>query len=67
MKILFYGNCQLFAILKTLNLYPDIITHNIECFSSDICEEEFTLLINTSDIIITQPITDNYRDKMYFI
>ena len=29
MKILFYGNCQLFAILNTLNLDNDIITHNI--------------------------------------
>ena len=28
-------------------------------------EEEFKTLINTCDIIITQPISDNYRDKTY--
>jgi hypothetical protein len=65
MKILLYGNCQTYSILKTLNLDKDIIINNIECFKTDIKEDEFKTLINTSDIIITQPISDNYRDKIY--
>jgi len=65
MKILFYGNYQLFAILKTLNLNNDIITNYVECFSNDLSETEFTLLINDADIIITLPILDNYRNKPY--
>jgi hypothetical protein len=65
MKILFYGNYQLFAILKTLNLNNDIITNYVECFSNDLSESEFTLLINDADIIITLPILDNYRNKPY--
>jgi hypothetical protein len=65
MKILFYGNCQLFAILHTLNFEKDISATNVECFNTTLSEAEFTNLIITSDVIISQPISDNYRDKHY--
>ena len=65
-NILFYGNCQLTGIQKTLNLnkmkYNQTI---IECFDTEITEEEFKLCINKSDIIIMTIIEDNYRNKKY--
>ena len=36
MNILFYGNCQLFAIVNTLNLPDNFIKKLIECFVTDI-------------------------------
>ena len=65
-NILFYGNCQMTAIQKTLNLnkfkYNETI---IECFDTELTEEEFTLCINISDIIIMNLVEDNYRNKKY--
>jgi predicted DNA-binding protein YlxM (UPF0122 family) len=63
-NILFYGNCQLEAVLKTLNL-PNNHKCLIECFSTNINKEEFTNIIKNSDIIITQPVEDNYRNTDY--
>jgi len=66
MNILFYGNCQLYCIMKTLNLHSqNFVEKLIECFSTSINETEFTNLIKEQDIIITQSICDNYRDKPY--
>lgn len=66
MNILFYGNCQMTALEKTLNLnkmkYNETI---IECFDTELTEEEFTLCINRSDIIIMNLVEDNYRNKKY--
>ena len=64
MKILFYGNCQLHCIMKTLNL-QNFLENRIECFSTNLDETEFTNVIKQQDIIICQPIWDNYRDKPY--
>jgi len=64
-NILFYGNCQLFAVLKTLNLSQDYNIYHIECWKNDINEEYFRDIIINCDIIITQPINDNYRDVEY--
>ncbi len=64
-KILFYGNCQTRAILETLNLPNIFSTFHIPCFSGDISEEKFTSIIKSCDIIITQPISDNYKNKPY--
>jgi hypothetical protein len=64
-NILFYGNCQVFSILKTLNLSKPYNIFHIECFNSDINKEDFTNIIIKCDIIITQPINDNYRDVDY--
>ena len=66
MNILFYGNCQLYCIMKTLNLnLQNFVGNRIECFSTDLDESEFTNIIKEQDIIICQPIWDNYRDKPY--
>lgn len=63
MKILFYGNCQLFAIKQTMNLVGYEQFH-CECFSTMITQEEFDDLIKC-DIIITQSICDHYRNREY--
>ena len=65
MNILFYGNCQTFAVLKTLNLNNTYNIFHIECLKENIDKQYFTDVINKCDIIITQPINDNYRDVDY--
>jgi hypothetical protein len=50
--------------MKTLNLQNFAATR-IECFSTNLDESEFTDIIKQQDIIICQPIWDNYRDKPY--
>jgi hypothetical protein len=65
MNILFYGNCQLFAILKTLNLSEYYNVFHVECWRQDINQEYFTSIIKKCNFIITQPINDNYKDKEY--
>lgn len=65
MNILFYGNCQAYAVLKTLNLNETYNVCHIECWKENIEKQYFTDIINKCDIIITQPINDNYRDVDY--
>lgn len=65
MNILFYGNCQLYSVLKTLNLPTKYNITLIECWQNEICKDYFINKIKTSDVIITQPINDNYRDVDY--
>lgn len=66
LKILFYGNCQVLAICYTLSLSSsNFIQTTIECYTTQINEEDFLKTIKNSDIIITQPINDNYREKQY--
>ena len=65
-NILFYGNCQMPVLCKTLNL--DKSTYNqtvIECFDTSMIETEFNLYVTQSDIIIMTIIDDNYRDKPF--
>ena len=64
-KILFFGNCQLYAVMKCLNLNKSYITHYEACYLSTLNKENFTTLINKYDIIITQPISKNYRNLDY--
>jgi hypothetical protein len=64
MNILFYGNCQVGAVKHTLEINTENITY-IECFTTNITKNIFTNLIKESTIIITQPISDNYREKDY--
>ena len=65
-NVLFYGNCQIDAIHKILNLPNNKnVFHYYCCFNTNISQEEFTSLIKKCDIIITQPINDNYRNKPY--
>jgi hypothetical protein len=65
-NILFYGNCQLGAIQSILCLSRNSfnITY-IPCFSTEYTDIEFDTILKNNDIIITQPIHDNYRDKYY--
>jgi len=65
MNILFYGNCQTYAVLKTLNLSHKYNVKNVECWKEHIDRDYFSDLIKNSDIIITQHINDNYRDVDY--
>jgi hypothetical protein len=65
-NILFYGNCQLEKMKDILCLPTDQYNLNfIPCFLTDYTDVEFDWIIKNSDIIITQPIHDNYRDKYY--
>ena len=64
-NILFYGNCQLYACFKTLNLSDKYNVSNIECWKNKINKNNFTNIIKSSDIIITQSINDNYRNVDY--
>lgn len=62
MNILFYGNCQPGALRGMLNmLNQDYIC----CHNTDITEIEFISKLEKYDIIITQPLADNYRAKSY--
>jgi len=65
MKILIYANCQGGAIKETLGLHNQSECTYIPCHDTDIISEEFTKLIKESDIIITQPIKDDYRETHY--
>ena len=65
MNILFYGNCQLFAVLNTLNLSISNNIFHIECWKDNINQQDFTDIILKCDIIITQPIKNNYRNVEY--
>ncbi len=68
MKILYYGNCQTGALKSILEKPFSSYNANyviIECWNTDINENDFLNHIKTSDIIFTQPISDNYRDKHY--
>lgn len=65
-KILFFGNCQAAAIMKCLNLkVENYITHYEPCHLSELSNEQFTKMIKEQDIIITQPIAQNYRNLDY--
>ena len=64
MKVLYYGNCQLFAVKISLNL-QDVKETHIECFNTNINESDFLNIIIEQDVIITQPINENYRDVLF--
>jgi hypothetical protein len=65
-NILFYGNCQLEKIKDILNLSPsEYNVCYICCFNTSLSDIEFDTVIKISDIIITQPIHDSYRDMYY--
>lgn len=65
-NVLVYGNCQTRAILEILNFPQDSYNASqIFCVNTVHDREIFTHIISSSDIIITQPINDNYRDVDY--
>tara|TARA_S200000501_G_scaffold269141_1_gene252846 strand:- start:309 stop:1139 length:831 start_codon:yes stop_codon:yes gene_type:complete len=64
MKVLLYGNCQTGVIPKIIQ-HPDINFKRVVCWSTNLTKKEFDKEIKFADIIITQPIRENYRDKEY--
>jgi len=64
MKILFYGNCQT-SKLSTSCLFESFEKQTIQCFDTDITQNTYTSIIKEADVIITQPIKSDYRDKTY--
>ena len=66
MNVLFYGNCQMISIKEILNL--DELLYNqivIECYKTEVTNVEMDNCIKNTDVIILQPIQDNYRNKPY--
>ena len=65
-NVLFYGNCQIGNIKDVLNLPSSQFNLTfISCFSTLLSDVEFDTILKQSDIVITQPIHDNYRDRYY--
>ena len=72
-NILFYGSCQCINLYLDDNYgksflresFKNFNVKSIYCYSTDISEEEFNKIVRSSDIIITQPISENYRNKNY--
>lgn len=64
-NILFYGNCQLKNIIDILNIHDKFKITYIECYTTILSDLEFDKILKESDIIIKQPIHDNYRDMYY--
>ena len=67
MNILFYGNCQIEAIKTVLNLDTNLFPVQvvIPCFKTEVTELQMQQCIQTSDVIIMNPIQNNYRNKNY--
>jgi hypothetical protein len=66
MNILFYGNCQIGSLIPFIKFYlANYKVVNILCWQGTIEKEYFLNNIQTADIIITQPISPNYRDTDY--
>ena len=72
-RILLYGNCQVQALIgilsfkqkKRLEGKQNFYYLYIPCFNTNLNKEEFKNIIKDYDIIITQPIKDDYRNKDY--
>lgn len=72
-RILLYGNCQVQALIgilsfkqkKRLEGKQNFYYLYIPCFNTHLNKEEFKNIIKDYDIIITQPIKDDYRNKDY--
>ena len=65
MNILLYGNCQLWGIKEYLFSLNDYNATYLDCYTQENDEEYMLNKYKNADIIITQPIEDNYRDKTY--
>ena len=65
-KVLCYGNCQLYAqaaFFRKCNVGFDVTYE--ACQNTELEKWQFLDLIRESDIIVTQPIKDEYRKKNY--
>ena len=66
-NVLFYGTCQSKAIKEIINLSDaEYMQHHIQCYSTNISKNEFNNILSICDIIITQPVPNNYRNVDYF-
>jgi hypothetical protein len=65
MNILLYGNCQLWGIKECLFSLNDYDAEYLDCYIQENDENYMLQKYKNADIIITQPIQDNYRDKTY--
>ena len=61
MEILFYGNCQMNALMTVTGLKGQYIS----CYKTQITNYDFNSLIKQCDIIFTQMIKDDYHNKFY--
>lgn len=64
-NVLFYGNCQTCALKDVIIFSNQYRVISVSCFLNNLDKNNFTSIIKNSDIIITQPISDNYRDCNY--
>lgn len=65
-NILFYGNCQTGSLIQFIEYYlKQYNIKNISCWSESIEKDYFIKEIKKADIIITQPISPNYRSVDY--
>jgi len=73
-NILFYGSCNVCALVESMNSRDSILgksleSHNITsilCQDTKLTQTEFLKVIQEQDIIITVPISNNYRNS-YFL
>lgn len=64
-NILFYGNCQISIVDLIRDSLKEYNIKFLPCWNSSIEREEFLNIVRESDIIITQPVKNNYRNKDY--
>lgn len=62
-NIIFYGNCQTGALKEIMNLSS--AEFSIEIILCHVNQESFVEKLKLCDILITQPISDNYQEKEY--
>jgi len=65
MNILLYGNCHLWGVKECLFSLNGYNTTYLDCYIQENDEEYMLHKYKSADIIITQPIDDNYRNKTY--
>lgn len=65
-RVLYYGNCQSGALASFIKLDPnEYKVIDVLCHKTPYTKDEFIQLLQSSDIVITQPISDGYRDVDY--
>ena len=74
MNILFYGSCNVCALVESMNSRDSILGKSLEshsitsilCQDTKLTQTEFLQVIQKQDVIITVPISNNYRNS-YFL
>ena len=65
MEILLYGNCQAQVLNTYLTNIPSVSSSVITCHTCSLDKVSMIRRIKSADVIITQPIKDNYREVDY--